>query len=307
MNDLIDFGCDIKFSFSKGTGAYTPFALSTEKLDTSEKQMQFSHGFWSMAEAGQMKAQMVFSLRLGRAGNCHSFLHEVMHFYQDMYGLYLIPIKETGVFPICLDLKSTIIGLLFCEAWAETEAIRTCWSLKNKGNDTGWRGAITSHDWKALAVAYDKDLQDGIDEAKAAANTMERWYKGSHRLFYEKHAARIYDLNISRFTVDIPDFPDPQYSANFRALEVDQLFQRLPQDMLPKYLPYLDWTSDLFAQPRSLDVKAKIEEFEQLYGSVDDSDIQDIKCGSPVYLWKRLRMAETENSEVPPPPNAHAS
>jgi hypothetical protein len=88
-----DFGLNIKFSaFARG-GAYQPFALSTERLDTALKQQQFTTGFWRASERGDMRAQIILSSIQGRGRAAHDFIHEAMHLYQDMYGLYFVPLK----------------------------------------------------------------------------------------------------------------------------------------------------------------------------------------------------------------------
>lgn len=300
IHDLIDYGHDISFSVFGGAGAYQPFALSTEELDTPEKQQQFSRGFWAMSESGQFRAKMKFSLWLGQGGNLHSFLHELMHFHQDMNGLYLSPLKEQGVLPMMLSLRSSIAAVLFCEAWAQTEAIRTCWSLREKGDARGWKGAINSPDWKNLARSYDKDMQGGADEKVAATALFERWYRGEHRVFYERHAADCYEMDLARFTGDVQGLSDKNTAQNLRELELPMLLARLPKDGLPSYLGHVDWENDLYNQPQDSAALDKVKEFEGKYGVPENTDIQQIKCGSPPYLWKRLRAVEITTSEVPP-------
>ena len=300
IHDLIDYGYKIKFSILGGAGAYKPFALSSEKLDTPQKQQQFTHGFWKMSEAGNMKAKIQLSLLLGAGGNAHSFLHEILHFYQDMYGLYFLPLKEQRVFPTSLDANGNIVSILFCEAWAEIETIRTCWSLAQKGDDLGWVGAINSPDWKDLAKSYDYDLQNGVDEAKAAANAFRSWYKSKQRSFYETQALKIYEINFARYVDDVKDISDAQISDNLRSLELADILARIPQNHIPKFFTQIDLGDELFSKPVSANVIKSINEIEKKYGAEHSGNIQDIRCGSPPYIWKRLRNAEVEASEVPP-------
>ncbi len=299
-HDLIDYGYDLKFSITGGAGAYKPFALSTEKLDTPAKQHQFANGFWKMSEAGKMKAKIQLSLLLGAEGNAHTFLHEIMHFYQDMHGLYFVPLKEEGVLPIMLDARSDVTVILFNEAWAEVEAIRTCWALNQKGDSLGWNGAVQSPDWKHLANGYDTDLNSGVDEAKAAANCFKRWYQGQNRIFYEQHAMKIFDLNYKRFLSDIVDMSDATVTNSLRSLDLPLLMSRIPVDDVPKYFAQIDLADELYSAPKSADVAKRLDVFEARYGVNHSTDIQDIRNGSPPYIWKRLRNAEVSASDVPP-------
>ncbi|PCJ98192.1 MAG: hypothetical protein COA45_08570 [Zetaproteobacteria bacterium] len=299
-HNLVDFGHEINFSLRGGAGAYQPFSLSTEKIDTPEKQQQFSSGFWDMVEQGNISAKLCFSMLSSADVNAHYFLHELMHFYQDMHGLYLLPIHEQGVFPILLDAKSDIVAILFCEAWAEVEAIRTSWALRESGHPSGWNGAMASADWRGLACAYDDDLNSGVDEAKAAANTFHRWYEGKHRRFYENHALRIHEINLARFKEGVENINEADLTQNFRALELPMLIARIPKGGIPKFFHQIDWESDVYAQVSTPDVCARVQILEDVYGVDDNPNIQDIKCGAPPYLWHRLHAAQKAASEVLP-------
>ncbi len=300
VHDLNDFGYDIGFSIFASAGAYEPFSLSTEKIDTPEKQHQFVSGFWSMFEAGNMKTKLRFSTFLDSDISAHYFLHEIMHFYQDMNGLYLLPLQEQGVFPNILDVKSDIVAIIFCEAWAQTEAIRASWSLREKGNDRGWRGAIKSPDWRELALAYDKYLQEGIDEKCAAANIFHLWYKGKHREFYERNGLKIHEINLTRFKEGVKDLNHKDIGKKLCKLELPMLIARLPKGGIPDYFSLIDWVDDIYSSVKTNDVNLRISELEQLYGAANNLNIQDIKCGSPPYLWNKLRAANMDKSEVPP-------
>lgn len=289
MHHLRDFGYDIKFSMIHNTGAYHPFALRTEAIDTPHRQQKFIQSFWEINEGGTHKAQITLSRRRSIHENCHSFLHEIMHFYQDMHGLFFVPLKEQGIAPISLDAPSTITAYLFCEAWAQTEAIRTSWALHHKGYDMGWRGALLSPEWSALSTFYDTLLNNGIDEEKAAADTFTQWYRGKHRIFYEKHAYNIHNKN------DTYLYNDVNLTINSKALmtrkiDIKALLSRLPQTEIPPYFTQIDWSDPLYAPSAytSFDIES------------DNTDIQDIKCGSPPYLWNRLRIDAQKNG-VPPP------
>ena len=298
IHDLNDFGYEIRFPLFGRAGAYEPFALSTEKIDTPEKQQQFASGFWSMFEAGNMKAKLRFSAILGADVNAHYFLHEIMHFYQDMHGLYMLPLQEEGVFPTLLDANSDIVAIMFCEAWAEVEAIRASWALRRNGDDSGWKGAIKSPDWRDLALSYDMELQSGMDEKCAAASIFKMWYEGVHRQFYEAHGLKIHNINFARFKDGAQGAGNQEITQNLRKLELPMLIARLPKGGVPSYFANIDWRDDIYSSIKSPDVNASISKLEELYGAADNPNIQDIKCGSPPYIWNRLRMSEKGASEI---------
>ncbi len=298
VHDLNDFGHEISFSGFGGAGAYEPFALSTEKIGTPEKQQQFTNGFWNMFEAGRMKAKLRFSAILGADINAHYFLHELMHFYQDMHGLYMLPLQEEGAFPTLLDAESDIVAIMFCEAWAEVEAIRASWSLREHGDKRGWNGAIKSPDWQDLSMIYDKGLQSGIDEKCAAANIFKMWYEGAHRQFYEAHGLKIHEINFARFKEGAQEVSNQDIGASFRKLELPMLIARLPKGGIPDYFANIDWCDDIYSSVKSPDISSSISKIEELYGAADNPNIQDIKCGSPPYIWNRLRMAEQKDSDI---------
>ncbi len=295
LNDLHDFGYEISFSAFGRAGEYQPFALSTEKIDSPEKQHQFASGFWHMIEAGRVKAKFKLSRLLSVDVNAHSFLHEMLHFYQDMHGIYLLPLQEKGEFPVLLDAKSDIVAIMFCEAWAQVEAIRISWALKERESISGWNGAITSPDWRNLSLAYDNDLKNGVDEAVAAANIFKKWYEGKSRIFYEKQAIKVHESNLARYLNDVEFIKD-----NFRKLELPMLIVRIPKEGMPNFFHQIDWTDGLYSSIVSQSVLSRVQELEDIYGKADNTNIQQIKCGSPPYLWCRLREADKQASEVPP-------
>lgn len=288
VHDFIDYGYEISFCLFGGAGAYQPFALASEPLDTPEKQEQFARGFWCHSEEGRFKAKIKLSLWLGQAGNIHSFLHELMHFYQDTLGLYLLPLKEQGVVPVMADLRSSVLVFLFCEAWAEVEAIRTCWSLNHKGLDSrGWLGALGSPDWGALARFYDGLLQEGADEAVSAARTFERWYDMPQRRYYERQATGIYEREFLRLTCDVDK---DKITDHLRCVKFSDLLLRIPQEHRPRYFEQVDW--DL--------IQSQKLKFPERFSCACNDAWLDIKCASPPYLWKRLREGEIAGSQVPP-------
>ena len=289
LDDMTDFGYRLRFSWRDGTGVYGPFALRTEKLDTPEKIEQFSAGFHGLMEEGTLFAKIGLPAFAGQDVHAHLFLHEMVHFYQDMCGLYFVPLQEEGVFPVCLDAKSDIVAILFCEAWAAVEAIRTSWALREKGDDLGWRGAMFLPDWKGLAQGYDTDLQGGMDEKRAAARLFEGWYKGAHRSFYERHALKIHEMNFMRYRRGVV-IEDSDIVPFLRTLDVPVLLDRISAKDRPSYFDCINFGDKCYTHVQTLRVKAQVEKLEERYGKIENSNIQDIKCGAPPYLWRRLRL-----------------
>lgn len=292
LNDLTDFGHEVRFSLLGGAGAYIPFAVETEKLDTPQKQAQFSYGFWKIIESGRVRAKFCLPYLSTPALNAHIFLHELMHFYQDMFGTYFLPLKEGEEVNAVLDAKSDIVAILFNEAWAQTEAIRVSWSLAQQGEDLGWKGAMQSKDWRGIARAYEQDIAQGLSECEASVRCFKKWYEGSHRYFYERHALNVHQKNLRRYQVLSAD--------HFRTLELKDLIAKIPEDKRGEYLTSLDLSDPLFTTIQSEPVLKAIDVLEKRYGSTGNKNVQDIKCGAPSYIWNRLRIHEQNNADHPP-------
>jgi len=303
VHDLIDYGHEITFPIFGGAGAYQPHALTTEALDTPDKQIMFAQGFAAKVEEGAFKAKIQLSIWLRRGGNAHSFLHELMHFYQDTLGLLLMPLKEQGVMPIMANLRTSVIVLLFCEAWAEVEALRACWAFKYKEiDDDPWKGALASPDWGDLARFYYEKMNENRGEAWAAAQTFTQWYKDKNRAYYEHHALEIYTRDIVRLTEDVAGAAktNDAIKNHLRSARIPALLKKIPQNIVPKYFDLIDWENDALNEPQYDLVLLRCKEAQEHYGVIENENIHEVKCASPPYLWKRLRDAEIAKSEVPP-------
>lgn len=280
VDDLVRYGYDIRRSFKDGLGAYAPYALEIEQLQTAERYEQFLSEFKRKHDAGDVVARLRFFFWNGRAVNAHIFLHELMHFYQDMFGLYFSPLKEEGVFPVKLDARSTIMLILFNEAWAETQALRSSWALKEQGFDLCWEGALRSCDWKDLAQSYADDLISGMSEQEAAARLFLRWYEGDHREAYEKHALFVFYKNEERFRADLQD---KDYLSFYRCLHLSALLSRLPEDETHQFLQFIDINDTHIFYPQ-IDLNDFVRS--------DNTDINDIRIGAPPYLFRQAKSGE---------------
>lgn len=272
--------------------------MSTEKLNSPEKQDAFIRGFWTRIGQGDLKAKISLPLFASANSRKQDFLHELMHLYQDMHGFYFLPLQENSVFPDILDANSAIVAIMFNEAWAQTEVIRACWAIKEKGDDSGWNGAIMHRDFGYLAKGYDADLQAGMDERSAAATAFEKWYEGKHRKFYEEHALNIYDLDLARFEGSVSGMSKKEIGLHMRHLTWENLRQRIPQN---KQFDYLDQIQhEKIFSISSSEVRTAIRTYEGEYGKCENTNIKDVKCGAPPYLWLRLNDHARQNSNHPP-------
>lgn len=288
VHDIIDYGLDLRFRAFGGAGAYRPYALRTEPLDGPETLKAFQHAMGRMFGTGQVSVRIRLSCFASEGVAVHSFLHELMHFYQDMHGLYFMPIEEERVFPVILDARSHVMCVLFNEAWAQVEAIRASYSLARKANKTAlWDAALKHRDFGYMAHQYADDLDGGVPEARVAANIFMSWYQDKHCAFYEAHALRIYRQNFERYE-EQADF----HEDFLRSLELPMLVARLPQGQVPQYFEYLDWGAQRF-QPH-IDLSS--------YAVSDHPNVQDIKSGAPPYLWNMLRNMQARQSEIPAAP-----
>jgi len=300
LRKVADYGLELNFSYTENFGAYTPFALSTEILDSPEKQAQFTQGFWHMAEQSAFKIKITLPTLAGPQRNAHDLIHELFHAWQDMYGLYNLPLQEQGKFPTAQDSYSDIVSIIFNEAWAQTETIRTCWAIQHKTNDArGWKGAISHPDFGDLAQQYDQDLKNGTDETIAATNTIKRWYQGKHRAFYEHHALNIHQINFKRYKEGANNPSLEDITTNLRRLRIPELLKRLPPNAQSAYLNQIDWNDALFADIKSPEVAAQVKSIEAQYGKSENTNILDIKCGGPLYIWNRLHQNDIAKSEIP--------
>ncbi len=248
VEDLQKFGFEIKYSLLGRAGEYRPQALQTNVpindafLDTLKISI----------EAGEMPAKFKLSPRFGKSHMAHTFLHELIHFYQDMSGLFLTPLEHGSI--IQPDLKSHIEITLLCEAMAATEAIKASLRLKKEGRPEAWNGAFWSLDWHDLTKNYTRDIGIGRSESEAAQNCFNGWYKSRLRHYYERRAFETYK----------------NHGQEHRSVNMAELITLLPENQRPQYLNAL--------KPA----------LTREYKSSNNPNWQNIQIGSPPYLWKKF-------------------
>lgn len=295
INDAIDYGMDLRFGLIGGAGTYTPHILATQPLDTPQKSTLFTQVFMDQCTNNAYPVKMCLNRLLPITAQSFTFLHEVMHFYQDMNGFYYAPLREVGVFPTMPDFRGRVMLTLFNEAWATCEAIRASYRIAQGGDDTPWRGALSSFDWGGLAREYAQNLEGGMEEARAAKTMFEAWYSLPQRIFYELEAMRFFYAQIGEYTQDgaLP------VAEDFRAVRISALMARVPHEGVLSYLHALDHT--VLEGIKNHEAQQAVNDFEgEEYGRAQNINLQEVRCGSPPYLWKRIMEREIATSEIPP-------
>ncbi|MEM6602584.1 MAG: hypothetical protein AAF621_00905 [Pseudomonadota bacterium] len=187
VKKLENFGYRINFSWRLAHGQYDPIVLSLK--NTKGVVGNLKDFFANNAP----KANITLSRRAGLASNLHHFLHELVHFAQDIEGQLNFPmiVKDQ---PVSLLREQDFIDLyLFNEAHAATEAIRASHRLMIRHNiPEAWWGCYLSRDWHDLSSRYHNDLGNRLNEMHAARRCFEGWYKLPLRKIYQKKAQMVF-------------------------------------------------------------------------------------------------------------------
>lgn len=152
LDDLESYGFEISYPFFGSSGEYRPVTLAvTGEQYEAEFLKRFAHG--------EFKAKFSMSSRYGIGQNAFYFIHELIHFAQDMDG----------------RLQSDDVLALECEA--AVQSIKAAYLI----GGIVWEGALSSLDWGSLARSYAKD-QD-LKELE------QRWHKSAQKRYYERKAS----------------------------------------------------------------------------------------------------------------------
>ena len=290
IEDLTAFGFDIDYPFLGGSGTYMPFSIKVDMTETDYDM--FLQEFQNSVKQGDMKCHFSFSGRAGKNAIAHSFLHEVIHFFQDRYGLFLTPLQKKGEMPFLLCPRSEIKLLLFCEAMAQTEAICASWRLYQKGYKNAWYGAILSFNWGGHAISYYRDLQSGIDDVHAARRNFDRWYRTLHRKYYENKALRLFEDNLTKFMREA-NIKDKKFVYPFlRTISLTDIINMLPVDKRPVYLELASYPSMdniYYTHIKDKNVIKKLNILEDKIGICHNPHFEDILIGSPPALWGKYK------------------
>lgn len=282
IQDLEDFGFIIQHRFFGNNADYSPYTLCVDRETVLDKD--FAAAFDEHRLSGVMRCRFQLPARQGAALNAHFWLHELMHFFQDMHGLFLMPLERAGLMPVLPDAAGAVRIRLFCEAMAEVEALRASWRLKEAGHPAPWRGALWSMDWRGLARRYQNNLKQGNDEVQAAVDIFMHWYKTPQRRYYEKRALIDWQENMKRHMNNAALHEGKDILPFLRMVTMPALLNHIPDNQRPPYLSAIDWDDPLFAPAhKSLDA------LERRFGRSTNPQTRDIEIGSPPYLWKRWR------------------
>jgi hypothetical protein len=243
----------IQFRFFGDHGTYTPQAVVISEPLNSDQTRKAMHDALSL-----LKAPIMLAHRFGFSSNLHVLLHELIHLDQDRRGMFFTPLVIKNEPVVMPDKDSAIRIRLFCEAMAETEAMRASWRLKEQGYDAAWRGVLKSPDWSTLAHQYEKDLKiKHLPEQTAAQSIIKNWMALPTRQYYEKRA--IFDHQ--NFINKLPQTPE------FCRVNCDDLVAFLPSDLQDTYAAIKKHVQD--EDPISTEQKKTLNDFTQ---------------GSPLYL-----------------------
>lgn len=270
---LEEYGHYVEHQFYGHSGAYLPDNIETAEECNTAEAVKMLHA------QGVLKARFVFSSRFGGAQIAHYWLHELMHFWQDLHGLYLTPVKQKDAAPIMLDAASHVAVTCFCEAMAETEALRASWRLKEQGHTIAWLGALASLDWGQQARAYDKDMQN-MPEVEAARHAFDRWYTSGQRTYYEKRAFKAYTKTLKSLG-DLK--PQLRYVGFVEYLNI------LPASERPEYLTLMGKkpiSDPLYITIQHKGTARQASALEAAYGIPEGAGLADIRMGAAPFIWK---------------------
>lgn len=270
-----EYGYHVKHRYFGQNGAYIPATIHVAKECVVEDELKAQHA------QGKLYASFSFSSRFGGAQIAHYWLHELMHFWQDLHGLLITPLKAKDSLPVMLDAPSHITVTCLCEAMAETESLRASWRLKETGYPIAWQGALSSLDWGKHARAYAKDLQT-MPEPEAARCAFDRWYTSTQRPYYEKRALHAYQSTINELNITDP----VEMHAQLRRADLDALIQTLPPAERPDYLTNKSLNDSQFTAIRHPQTAKQVQELENQLGVCSNPDFKEIHSGSAAHIWK---------------------
>lgn len=278
---------NIRFSWFCATGMYTPDYV---RIHRSGSSGQIS----GLIQQNQKQPGIMLSRGFNFNMIAHSFFHELVHCYQDACGLFLFPLIRKGEFPIMPDLRGFIKSVLFCEAWAETEAIRISWRLRQNGAPQPWQGVMQMPQWRGLALSYQCDLERGEDDDQAAAQVFQKWYEGRHCGFYTLQAMKMYHALWRECACDKPE----DIRCNLRAVTLPALIERLPEDKRPSFFGKLDLGANAYNSIHAMRARWAVARFEEAYGATQNHTLDDFSCGTLRYLKSRADHAQIDKIAV---------
>ena len=269
-----------------GRGGYVPQILLQKNPEQSDNRNQ-SFCFQNK------KVQITVSKGLIKRSIILSFYHELMHFEQDRLGFYPFPLLQRQGFAKMIDMPSFISVLNFCEAWAETEAIRGVWRLcAGDINHMAWKESYAACVDRVMLDAFVKTLQRGVLENHAAIEALCVWYSSKKRRFYDRQAASLFK---EVFQKNCQAAPHDRDTINQNLLRIDlksflEYRMKAAGDEIPAWLEGVNISDMLFQKIVDESVLSDIKAFEARYPpSRTIENPEALECGSAVYLWDQAR------------------
>ncbi len=278
ISTLETYGYQVHHQFYGHNGAYLPDNIELIENCETEEAVKELH------EQGELQARFALSSRYGGAQISHYWLHELIHFWQDLHGLFLTPLRQKDTAPVWMDASSHIAVTCFNEAMAETEALRASWRLKEKGYTIAWQGALSSLDWGKHARYYAQNLQR-MPELEAARHSFDRWYESKQRPYYEKRALKAYQKTLDEFSVNNP----AKAKSQMKRITPAELLKIMPKAERPEYLTlssHASLNSKQYTSIHHKDTAKQVHALEEHLGAPQDQYFSEMRTGAATYIWK---------------------
>ncbi len=278
--------CNIRYKIiGNSNGSYRPYIFA----DSASSKSYTGHIIKQYIQNNMPLCEFTLPASKGMAAAAHSWLHELVHFMQDRFGLLLIkPMKLYDEPPIMPDIYSAITSTLFCEAHAATEAIYASWRLQQQGKNIAWQGACKSPNWCKLSLFFQQQINDGNKPDQAAKKLFLYWYTTKLRCFYERRICKFYLRQFAKILQSSQINSAIDITPYLRKIEPSQLPLLLPEELRPKYLLPMDKiTTKICSQISDKYVVRIIAKHSQLLNQHINPQFSEIIPASLIYHWQQ--------------------
>lgn len=195
MYKMQKIGYKIEFSWFGNVAAYFPKIITLNENDMlwDNLALRYIHN---------IKAHFSFSKRFGFSYHCHHFIHELIHFEQDLNGEFSIPILRKGQKAQLISCDDYIYNYLHLEAMAAIQAIEISYHLKEDHQCVdAWRGCYYSLNWHKLSKTYQHLRKIGKTQSEAFESCYHIWFMGAQKDYAENIAKKNY-LHLKKIILD---------------------------------------------------------------------------------------------------------
>ncbi len=244
LNALKAYGYNIEYRFFAGNGSYAPFGLSVSEFD----QEAFKAEFKEQMDAGLYKAAFEFSPRYLKSTTMLTWLHELVHFYQDMHGLFFTPLRIEGQPRFILDEDSAVWIVQACEMMAAIESLRAGWRLKQEQHMPEiWSGAQYSLNWMGFASLYESEiLKTTVDDSAACEKIAHKWL---HSVQQKYNASRTRKAHRTMLR-----YLDDRFEPIEVSVDYESFYKLIPEQHKDRFM-YLDVLKNHWQNiPQNLDI-----------------------------------------------------